>query len=100
MNKDNSTNIGKIINNSIEEYVPHYTPSIPHQAMLFKQILGMASTEHQYVERFVFIKEVLTHFFWNFELGTQQDKNVPIWIIVGFQKTDRPGSQNLNNNTF
>ena len=26
--------------------------------------------------------------------------NVPIWIIIGFQQTDRKNSQNLINDTF
>ena len=37
---------------------------------------------------------------WNFELGIQECINVPIWIIVGFQQSDRQKSQNENNDTF
>ena len=33
---------------------------------------------------------------WNFELGSQENMNVPIWIIVGFQQKDRQDSQNLS----
>ena len=36
----------------------------------------------------------------DFELGTQEKINVPIWIIVGFQQRDRQDSQSLNNDTF
>ena len=46
------------------------------------------------------MKEVNTQNLWNFELGTQEGINVPIWIIVGFQQQDRQNSQNLNNDTF
>ena len=46
------------------------------------------------------MKEVNTQNFWNFELGTQEGINVPIWIIVGFQQQDRQNSQNENNDTF
>ena len=34
------------------------------------------------------------------ELGTQKGKNIPIWIVVGFQQRSRQDSQNLNNYTF
>ena len=37
---------------------------------------------------------------WIFDLGTQEGKNIPIWIIVGFQHRDREDSQILNNDTF
>ena len=36
----------------------------------------------------------------NFELGSQENLNVPIWNIIGFQQRDRQDSQNLNNDTF
>ena len=37
---------------------------------------------------------------WNFQLGSQEGMEVPIWIIVGFQTKDRQDSQNLNNDVF
>ena len=37
---------------------------------------------------------------WNFQLGSQESMEVPIWIIVGFQTKDRQDSQNLNNDVF
>ena len=46
------------------------------------------------------MKEVNTQNPWNFELGTQAGINVPIWIIIGFQQSDRQISQNENNDTF
>ena len=36
----------------------------------------------------------------NFELGSKESMNVPIWIIVGFQQRDRQDSHNFNNDTF
>ena len=36
----------------------------------------------------------------NLELDSQESMNVPIWIIIGFQRRDRQVSQNLNNDTF
>ena len=100
LNKDNAFNIAKIKINSVAWYVPHYTPSIQQKTLLFKQITEKTPTELQYVERSVFMKEVNTKNYWSFELGTQEGKNVPIWIIVGFQRRDRQDSQNLTNDTF
>ena len=60
MNKDNAINNAKFKIKKIEWYVPFYTPSIPQQATLSKQILSKISTELQYVEGNVFMKEVNT----------------------------------------
>ena len=84
----------------IHWYVPHYTPSIQQQSTLSKQFLSKTPTELRYVERSVFMKEVNNQNVWNFELGSQENINVPIWIIIGFQQRDRQHSQNLNNDTF
>ena len=46
------------------------------------------------------MKEVNTQNLWSSELGTQEGINVPIWIILGFQQSDRQNDQNLNNDTF
>ena len=46
------------------------------------------------------MKEVNNQNLWNFELGAQESMNVPIWIIIGFQRRDRQDSQNLINDTF
>ena len=100
LNKDNATILGKVKINAIEWYVPHYTASISQQALLSNQIVNKIPTELQYVERSVFMKEVNTQNLWNFELGTQEGINVPIWIIIGFQQHDRQNSQNENNDTF
>ena len=84
----------------IHWYVPHYTPSIQQQSTLFKQILSKTPTQLRYVERSVFMKEVNNQNLWNFELGSHENMNVPIWNIIGFQQRDRQDSQNLNNDTF
>ena len=84
----------------IHWYVPHYTPSLQQQSILSKQILRKTPTEVRYVERSVLMKEVNNQILWNFELGSQESMNVPIWIIIGFQRRDREDSQNLNNVTF
>ena len=44
----------KIKINKIDWYVPHYTPSIPKQAILSKQILNKVHTQLQYEERSFF----------------------------------------------
>ena len=84
----------------IHWYVPHYTPSIQQQSTLSKQILSKTPTELRYVERYVFMKEVKNQNVWNFELGSHENMNVPIWIIIGFQQRDRQDSQNMNKDTF
>ena len=47
LNKDNAINISKIKIDAFEWYVPQYTPVIPQQAILSKQILSDVSTELQ-----------------------------------------------------
>ena len=96
MNEDNATNNARKKIDGIEWYVPHYTPALPQQALLSKQILIELPTELQYVERSVLMKQVNTQ---NFELGPQEGINIPKWIIVAFQQRDRQNSQKLNNDT-
>ena len=100
MNKPNATNNAKIKINSIDWYVPHYTPSLAQEKILMGQIVDKKPTELSYAERSVFMKEVNTQNLWTFELGTQEGINVPICINVGFQQSDRQHDQNLNNDTF
>ena len=84
----------------IHWYVPHYTPSMAQQGILSDQILNIKPTQLRYVERSVFMKKVNNQNLWNFELGSHENMNVPIWIIIGFQQRDRQDSRNLNNDTF
>ena len=84
----------------IHWYVPHYTPSMSQQAIMSKQILNKTPTELRYIERSVFMKQVNNQNVWNFELGSPENMNVPIWIIIGFQQQDRQDSQDLNNDIF
>ena len=81
-------------------YVPHYTPSMSQQGIMSTQILNKTPPELRYVERSVFMKEVNNQKIWIFELGSQENMIVPIWIIIGFQQQDRQDSENLNNDTF
>ena len=84
----------------IHWYVPHYTPSIQQQGILSKQILSKTPTELRYIKRSVFMEEVNNQNAWKFELGSRENMNVPIWIIIGFQQRDRQDSQNMNNDPF
>ena len=84
----------------IHLYVAHYIPSMSQQAIMSKQILNKTPTELRYVERSVFMKEVNHQNLLNFELGSQENMNFPIWIFIGFQQQNRQDSQNLNNDTF
>ena len=100
LEKDLSTAAARIKIDHIPWYVPHYTPSIQQQSIFSKQILSRTPTGIRCVERSVFIKEVKNQNFWNFELGSQESMNVPIWINIGFQQRDRQDSQKLNEDTF
>ena len=84
----------------IHWYVPHYIPSMSQQGILSEQILSNKPTQLKYIERSVFMKQMNNQNLWNFELGTQENMNVPIWIIIGFQQQDTQDSQNSNNDTF
>ena len=46
------------------------------------------------------MKEVSTQNLWTFELRTQEGINVPIWVYVAIQQSDRQHDQNLNKDTF
>ena len=100
IDKTNAIADARIKIDHIHWYVPHYIRSIQQQSTLSKQILSKTPTELKYVERSVFMKEVNNQNLWNFELGSHENMNVPIWIIIGFQQRDRQDSQNLNNDTF
>ena len=100
IDKANAVADARIRIDHIHWFVPHYTPSIQQQSTLSKQILSKTPTELRYVERSVFMKEVNNQNLWNFELGSHENMNVPIWVIICFQQRDRQDSQNLNNDTF
>ena len=70
------------------------------QSIMSKQILNKTPTKIRYVERSVFMKEVNNQNLWNFELGSHENMNVPIWFVIGFQQQDRQDGQNLNDDTF
>ena len=100
LNKANATNNAEIKSNSLECCVPHYTPSLNEYSKLMKQTENKTPTNLHYPERSVFMKEVNTHNFWTFELGTQEGINVPIWVFLVFQQMDRKNDQKLSNGTF
>ena len=57
----------------------YHTIHLPcNKSTLFKQILSKTPTELRYVERSVFMKQVDNQNLWNFELGSQENMNVPI----------------------
>ena len=100
LNKAAATNNGKVKINSLDWYIPHYSPNPEEYAKLMVQIKKNTPTLLHYPERSVFMKEVNTQNLWTFELGTQEGINVPIWIFVAFQQNDRQNDQDLNNDTF
>ena len=68
---------------------PHYTPSIPQQGILSNQYLDKTPTELRYIEKSVFMKEVINQNLWNFAFNSQKFMDIPIWIVVGFRQKDR-----------
>ena len=100
LNKDNAVANGRVRINSLDWYVPHYSPNLEEYNELMTQIKKNSPTLLHYPERSVFMKEVNTENLWTFELGTQEGINVPIWIFVAFQQNDRENDQNLNNDIF
>ena len=100
LNKDNAVGNGRVKINSLDWYVPHYSPNLEEYNKLMNQIKKNSPTLVHYPERSVFMKEVNTQNLWTFELGTQESINVPIWIFVAFQQIDRQNDQNLDNDTF
>ena len=100
LNKADATNIGIIKINAMESCVPHYTPSTPQQAILSMQILSKVTTELEYVEKSVFMKEVNTENLWKFELGNRKGIKIHMCIIVGFQRRERQDNQILEYDTF
>ena len=81
-------------------YIFHFTPSIHQQGILFKQISSKTPTELRHIERSVFTKGVNNQNHRTFQVGSQENMNVPIWVIIGFQQRDRKHSTNLINGTF
>ena len=100
LNEDTAVVVGRVKINSLDWYVPHYSPNLEEYTKLMTQIQKNTPTLLHYPERSVFMKEVNTQNLWTFELGTQEGFNVPIWIFVAFQQNDRQNNQNLNNDTF
>ena len=100
LNKTETMGDARIKVDKIHWYVPHYTHSLPQYGILSKQILSKTSTELRYFERPFFRIDVIDQNFWIFELDSQQNLNVPLWIVVGFQPRDGQSSQNLGNDNF
>ena len=100
LNKDNAVGNGRNKINSLDWYVPQYSPNLEEYTKLMNQTMKNTPTLLHYPEKSVFMKEVNTQNLWTFELGTQEGINVPIWIIVGFQQIDRHKDQNSKNDTF
>ena len=65
-----------------------------------EQYLSKTPTEFGHNERSVFMKEVNIQNLWNFEMGCQENKNIPIRKFISFQERDRQDSQKLNKDTF
>ena len=100
MNKDNAVANGRVEINSLDWYVPHFSPNLEEYNKLMIQIKKNTPTLLHYPQRSVFMKEVNTQNLWTFELATQEGISVPVWIFVTFQQNDRQNDQKLNSDTF
>ena len=100
LNKDNAVVNGRVKINSLDWYVPHYSPNLEEYNKLMTQIKKNSPTQLNYIERSVFMKEVNTQNLWTIEIGSQEGVRVPIWIFVAFQQNERQNDQNLNNDAF
>ena len=100
LNKDNAVANGRVKISSLDWYVPHYTVNLEEYTKLMTQFKKNTPTLLHYIERSVFMKEVITQNLWTFELGAQEGVNVPIWIFVAFQQSAKQNDQNLNKDTF
>ena len=100
LNKVDATNNAKVKINSLDWYVPHYSPNLQEYNKLMSQITENFPTLLHYPERSVFMEELNTRNLWTFELGTQEGIIVPIWIFVAFQQNIRQKDQDLNNDAF
>ena len=100
IDKATGITVARLTIDHIPWYLPHYTPSIQRHSIIFNQFLSKTPTELRYVQRSDFMKEVNNQNLRNFEQGSQELLNVPIWKIISFQQRGREDLQNLNNEPF
>ena len=79
----------RIVIDHIHWYIIHCKSSIQQQGILSKRIFSKTPTEHRYVERSVFMKEVKNKNLWNSVPGNHESMNNPGRINIGFQQRER-----------
>ena len=67
----------------------YFTKHLPQQGILSEQTLSKTATELRYIEISLFMAKLNNQNLRNFEVGTQESMNVPIWNIVGVQRKHR-----------
>ena len=100
LNKGNTVNDAKIKTNSIEWLNRQDIPSVKQQTILMNQIVKKIPTELNFKESSVFMQEVKNQKVLQFQIGIEENINIQIFIIIGFQQQDRENSLNLKNDTF
>ena len=80
--------------------VPHCTPSIQNESILYKEFSSKSPTGLRYNERSNFVNQVNSQNLSNFKSGSQKSMNVPIRKVIGFQQKNRQDSQDLKKVTF
>ena len=65
-----------------------FKPSVFQQTLVREQIISRAPTHLSYIERSVSVKNVDAQKGWFFGLRVKSSKDVPIYVMVGFQNRD------------
>ena len=79
-------------------YVRHDTPSFDNIALVNEHILAKKTTDYSYVSRMVSTKPVNSNNRWTMEIGTESGTDVPIYLIVGFQSTNKFNADQAHSN--
>ena len=91
---------GRVIIEDLSWYVPHYSPSISNQKIMWEHVTSKAPTDLTYNKRSSNMKVVTTENNCVFRLGVGDGIDIPIYVIVGFMQKDQFNQQHQKNETF
>ena len=101
IHRANAVANGKMVIKDISWYVEKYTPNLDNQQLIADQLLSETPTELYYEERSEYRKKIPNDGLFTFEVGIENSKNIPSWIIIGFMADEKFDSQlHDNNNIF
>ena len=81
-------------------YVRHDTPSFDNISLVNEHVLSKINTEFSYVSRTISAKPVDKHNRWSMVIGSLSGTEIPIYVIVGFQKQVTEGRNQKQNNAI